>query len=538
MRRPLASVLLAVASLPVSAQTSLLTVGKNVQVSVAHRNEVHDELLAAADPRDPKRLMACVIIGTFQPEDQHTVYASFDGGMTWSAVLQERAQHGLLGDPGCAFGPNNNAYSTVINNAGKASRLVVQHSVDGGRTWMPSAIPLPNSGIDRDHVIADNTGSKYRGRVYLYGQFSAHQFDGGNTPMGFTLWRSLDGGQTFDRPVQVFPPDRTTVFWISSAAVLSDGTLAVLVGQPSVAPGARNDESGPPKVNATLKVVTSTDGGETLEPAVKVSDYAMDWREAGNGIASFAGDPGSTVFKDRLYATWSDGRTGRTQAVLSYSADKGKTWSPFRTVNDDRRPAGDPAHDVGLTAVAVNKDGVVGVMWEDRRNSANNLDYEIRFAASFDGGMTFTPSVRVSEQPRVVGAGETWIASRRPLNEDAKPDPFVATLTVRRDEWVNAGHTMGLTATVDGSFHPVWVDNRTGINQLWTAAIGVHGTPMKNGAADLAMLEDVTGKSLLEMTNVSWDRGRNELTVTARLKNASKATITGPLKLRALELNS
>jgi hypothetical protein len=207
-------------------------------------------------------------------------------------------------------------------------------------------------------------------------------------------------------------------------------------------------------------------------------------------------------------------------------------------VNDDRRPAGDPAHDVGLTAVAVNKDGVVGVMWEDRRNSANNLDYEIRFAASFDGGMTFTPSVRVSEQPRVVGAGETWIASRRPLNEDAKPDPFVATLTVRRDEWVNAGHTMGLTATVDGSFHPVWVDNRTGINQLWTAAIGVHGTPMKNGAADLAMLEDVTGKSLLEMTNVSWDRGRNELTVTARLKNASKATITGPLKLRALELNS
>jgi len=35
------------------------------------------------------------------------------------------------------------------------------------------------------------------------------------------------------------------------------------------------------------------------------------------------------------------------------------------------------------------------------------------------------------------------------------------------------GDTAGLVADADGVFHAAWVDNRTGVRQIWTAAIRV-----------------------------------------------------------------
>jgi len=39
----------------------------------------------------------------------------------------------------------------------------------------------------------------------------------------------------------------------------------------------------------------------------------------------------------------------------------------------------------------------------------------------------------------------------------------------------------GLAAAADGTFHPVWVDNRSGVTQVWTAGIKVKGEATKNG---------------------------------------------------------
>jgi hypothetical protein len=35
------------------------------------------------------------------------------------------------------------------------------------------------------------------------------------------------------------------------------------------------------------------------------------------------------------------------------------------------------------------------------------------------------------------------------------------------------GDTAGLTADASGVFHPVWVDNHTGVPQVWTARVTV-----------------------------------------------------------------
>ena len=106
------------------------------------------------------------------------------------------------------------------------------------------------------------------------------------------------------------------------------------------------------------------------------------------------------------------------------------------------------ARDHFMATVTVSRDGVVDVPCYDRREANDNPAYHARFAASFDGGLTFSPSVRVSAAPNDPKA-----------QRDGQP--FVAT----------GGDTAGLTAAADGRFHAAWIDNRLGLQQVWTAAI-------------------------------------------------------------------
>jgi len=98
-----------------------------------------------------------------------------------------------------------------------------------------------------------------------------------------------------------------------------------------------------------------------------------------------------------------------------------------------------------MPVVAVNRRGVVGVSWYDRRDNADNLGYYVMFAASVDGGRTWLPSVRVSAAAHVA-------------DDDTRK---------------NSGDTAGLAADADGVFHPVWIDNRTGIPQMWTTTVTI-----------------------------------------------------------------
>src|SRR5262249_2643549 len=131
------------------------------------------------------------------------------------------------------------------------------------------------------------------------------------------------------------------------------------------------------------------------------------------------------------------------------SSDNGRSWTAPRVVDDDGAPgpvAGRANH--FMPALAVNRSGVVGVSWYDRRDNPDNLGYWVRFSASLDGGATWLPSARVSTSANVVADNEARL---------------------------NGGDTSGLAADASGVFHPVWVDNRTGVPQVWTAPVAVRG---------------------------------------------------------------
>jgi hypothetical protein len=102
-------------------------------------------------------------------------------------------------------------------------------------------------------------------------------------------------------------------------------------------------------------------------------------------------------------------------------------------------------------ALGVNQDGVVAVSWYDRRGLPDikgnrgpqyGAGCNVRVRLSLDGGTSWQSSVQVNEKP------------------------IRATVWELRD-------SAGLTADTAGVFHPLWIDDRTGVLQVWTAAVKV-----------------------------------------------------------------
>src|SRR5262249_54081492 len=152
-------------------------------------------------------------------------------------------------------------------------------SPDGGKTWKEAAaIEL----VDRESVVVDKTNGKFAGRVYLKGLSGIPGYHEGGAS-SIHLFRSLDGGTTFLGPVQRATLDDGSLFGPSKSVILSDGTLAFLTPHIKKGRGANIDEGNTDgSANAQLELLTSTDGGESLNPAITVADMYMD-RQSSEG---------------------------------------------------------------------------------------------------------------------------------------------------------------------------------------------------------------------------------------------------------------
>jgi hypothetical protein len=438
-----------------------IVVGANIQVSVARANHPHNEVVIAADPTHAGWLLACAMLDPGPDGSMKTAaYVSHDGGTSWSAPPALLTTTFWANDPTCAFGPDGAAYVVhKANDGGRPSHgvrsdgdyLVVHRSEDGGRTWSnPVRGPQAN---DRPFMAVDTHGANRRGRLYvaynghLHGESAAH--DNENFRNTVALQASADGGRSFVARAEVGLMDQSAAHvvnaGIAGAAVLSDGSVAVLYAHMNM--GGQQKTSGKlTELEDTLTLVRSIDGGASFQTPVRIAAITSSYNlPSSRGVpASLAVDPGSTRFRDRLYVAWAEYGGGAGRIALSWSADSGQHWSPPRMVSDDSAGAND-----FMATVAVNRDGVVGVLWYDRRGMANGDDYRPRFAASIDGGETWSPSVAVSTS---------------------------ANAAARRGEsvfYANGGDTAGLAASADGRFHALWIDNRTGGQQVWTAPIQI-----------------------------------------------------------------
>jgi hypothetical protein len=558
---------------PSAVVAQKVTVGPNVQISAARPNDPHSEPVIAADPNHPERLIAGSHISWLDTTGTKSVaYVSFDTGHTWQLSLEHRDSTSG-GDASVAYGPDGSALFATL------ARWGLYRSRDGGKTWdRPSKAP-PAYAWDREYLVADFTGGKYNGRVYMNSTVSVPWatdssgpgFGGGEKETAVALFTSLDGGTTWNNPILRLVPRPEGILGMSNSVILSDGTIVTLYGhrKPPVDGEGRIGGRGRgglaartpfPAANYWLDVINSTDGGESWNPAVHIGDYWMNRpRSESAVIPDIAVDPGSPLFKDRLYVVWSDFRTGRLEVMLSYSSDKGKTWSPEQVISDDR-DADDPlvnGPDDVTPTVAVNRDGIVAVQWYDRRDFANNIGWNIRMRVSLDGGEIWSPSVKVTDKPTTFAADQLhWVAAGRAgggagggrgrggrgeagaERSGGRVVSLQANLAYAGFTFA-PGHNGAFVADAAGDFHPAWIDYRNGVAQLYTARVHVDGTVARNGGGELADLSDLSGTVALEVVNTSIDQKTDRVTFHVRLKNTSRAdTVHGPLKARVLLLTS
>jgi hypothetical protein len=429
--------------LTLEAETRRIVIGDLVAVSGDRQDAPHVEPYLAAHPVDPSLLFGAAV--TFPDPNSRdgleasTVagFRSTDGGRTWARVAFPECRT----DPWVSFGGGRQLYLSCL---GKQGSIFVYRSVDAGKTWpAPALVPAGRNGGPADRpvlAVGPATEERKERTVYLtFGQSSpSHGLR--ETSYGPSVAHSVDGGRTFSQPVFIKHDNLTQQPF--DAVVLGTGSLAVFF----------MDYSTPQEIALPHRrtwMAKSGDGGETFSlPALVHAQLGdeMPW--------SVAVDR-SPRHRDRTYlavdGSWHRGGGGREEArtaaeaglLLQVSEDGGESWRPPVKVSD--APLGANAE---LPAVAVNRDGVVGLAWADTRRDPNGECFDLYFTVSLDGGATFLPNVRITPTLSCPSASEKQrgVASR----------------------WPFGGDYSGLAAGADGRFHLFWVDSRTGIYQVWT----------------------------------------------------------------------
>ena len=150
----------------------------------------------------------------------------------------------------------------------------------------------------------------------------------------------------------------------------ADGALNALYVVAKLVPGRRFPASA-------LRFVRSTDRGATWSAPVTVTDDSAFGSH--NFHALYAAPEGA------LYASWLDGRTGKSTVFMTRSADGGRTWLPnVRVTTGEACPC-------CRTTMASGPDGTLYLAW--RRVFPGNVR-EVVVARSADHGTTWSEPVR------------------------------------------------------------------------------------------------------------------------------------------------
>lgn len=431
---------------------SLIEIGEDRPVRIGADGLRTIEPHLSANPRNADHLIAGVFLvgrqGDPRREDsefQSTCAAltSYDAGRTWT-----RHDFPVLEciDPWTAIRPDGSAAFAMLGKMpGSRNRgLMVFSSADGGRTWSGSPVFL-GSGNDHPTLAVDTTHGPFSGSLYV----ASHQTGGGRE--GATrrdivfVARSADGGATFSKPARIMPSNLSP--FSMNPAVLTDGTMAVPFI--SFAHSIAGGDYAFFTPGAPSWIATSSDGGGTFSVPRFINDVCA------GGFPQLAVDASNGPYPNRLYWVCHD-RTSE-HVYVSYSTDRGESWSEPLAVN---RGSGRIPY-IQNVAIAVNRDGVVGISWYDARNDPREYRgsfrcQELFFTASVDGARTFSPDTKVSSAENCPDTPENGETGRR---------------------WNAGGDYHGLAAAADGLFHILWADSREGVYQLRTATIRVHRRP-------------------------------------------------------------
>lgn len=425
--------------------TSSVNVGANVDVSnecgpqsetFIAINSVHPKVLAAGS----NEIFRLPMRG----------YFSTDGGGSWGGVdlpLPPPIGNGVDfgSDPGLAFDTQGNTfYSYIVVFFSQASingtEMAVARSGDGGKTY-PFVNFFSFSGgqghsNDKPMIASDsNSLSPFRDNVYVAWDAAS----GGSTSGGIRFARSVDHGANF------------TVQRIDNPS----GPGRVIAADPFVGPNgevyvAWNDYGA-----NTIAINRSLDGGVTFDTPGVIAAKSILF-DVGIPAESFRralvypacdADRSTGSHRGRLYCSWMDVAANRAtmDIFVSFSDDKGATWSPRRAVADQLPILVDRFnHWLAVDAST----GEVNLSFYDTRNDTTGQRFQtdVYLTRSSDGGATWlSPNTRVTNTSS---------------NEHDCNGVFPCAAV---DYGNQQGDYEGLAA-LGGIAHPIWTDSRNQLN--------------------------------------------------------------------------
>lgn len=331
------------------------------------------------------------------------VWRSTDGGDSWRYVglagteVGPHATVSGFSDPDFAVDAAGNVYTSGINLA----NVYVAKSEDSGGTW--TGHPFATVMTDREWLAADEANV-----VYL---------NGNQIPDGRRLWKSTDGGLTFDlaNPVQLpgsGPPSKPEVD-------KSDGRLYFPDAQGGMAiyPNARDDDFD--RIDADI--------GATPHAHGFLNDMAVD--RAGN-----------------VYVV----SNTRHEILVSYSTDRGLSWTTSVVHDTGRDATPETAGEVLWPWISAGSDGRVGVSWlqadppvPDTEQTA--ADYRV-YAAQTVTGHGWTDECGSPRQP----VYEAAVATPQPVHSGTICSSGTTCQIGGTDRRLGDYHTNAVTA--DGTF--------------------------------------------------------------------------------------
>ncbi len=411
----------------------------------------------AVDPQDSDRMIATAIaVGTVGAH----VFATADGGSTWSEGTHTEGDETFPGgDPIVVFTADGVAWFSTIED-----RMHLWRSDDGGHAWTASP-DLPGGTYDRQFLAA-GTGPD---APYLAASgkiVGLNVFDAPIAPDREYLavtW-SRDGA-SFGSPRMVMPlPTERALQAPMGLLVRSDGRLVV----PYIAWLLPSSGVITHRLHGRVSVTASDRRGGFRE-SVDVGEIDVvptrgepDPVKArlGLGVGGAAQDMGIGPRAGAIYLVWSTLVGDEYRLRVSASGDDGATWRQPTAVSPST--SGDQVS----PAIAVGPDGTVAVVWNDFGSDPDGVCFQVKFAASEDGGQTFSDPITLNTVPSCAAAPLGPIARPSRLLADGKVDPESAAF-----RWINGGDTQGIEALPDGSFSLAWINASQGAPGLWFARI-------------------------------------------------------------------
>lgn len=345
------------------------------------------ETTVTLNPRNPLNISASA---------NWTNYSSFDGGRSWNKN-NFGSDGQAMADPNVSFTHDGVLLRQAMSWAPNPRGIVVQKSTDGGISFPMSQAYWaykPENGkgnADQGFMTVDTSSmSKFLGSIYVI----TSDYPSG-TPnykqTGFSLLAliSRDGGKTWLNPID-----------ISSCTNCGQEHSSSITTGP-------NGEVYASWWNGKNQIVfnKSIDGGITWGQEKIVRTYTQRSNpfvltDDVRGNISIDVDRGSSIYRGRIYISAIDQNSqsgGAADAWLVSSVNGGDTWSNQVFMSDG--PKGAYKY-YFQPKISIAPNGRVDAVWYDTRNwtgtDINNVEYDLYYSSSNNGGQSFSKNTRVT----------------------------------------------------------------------------------------------------------------------------------------------